>query len=191
MLFRSPVRTNHFVMRFSGVVVFVCAFALVSNAQGPKKSVTVRTYPRLIRDGSATPRGRADGLFQRQFNMQAGDRLQPLRSWDDELGYAHDSYQQYYRNVKVEGAVFTVHSRNGLIESLSGEFKGISGLEVTPAIPAMQALQLARDHVGASLYAWDDRVRAGYPGYEKPRGELVIIGGSEGDTSAQIGRAHV
>ena len=162
------------------VVGSLLLFVQFTYAQ-ENRQVYALSYPRLIKEASQSPRGFAQGVFRRHFAMGPEDELRPARSWQDELGYSHDQFQQYYRNIKVEGATYTIHARNNTIETLSGEYKGIVGLSVVPSQTAEQALQMAMQHVGASIYAWDERVNKGYPGYSKPTGELVIIGGSDGD----------
>ena len=169
----------------TAAVLIAVLLTQLASAQG-RKDLQLKNYPGLIVDNTNTPRGQAQGIFRRYFDWNADDELRATKSWQDDLGYYHDSYQQYYRNVKVDGAIYTVHSLNNTIRSLSGEFKGIRNLNVNPAVSAAQAFQEALNHVGATTYAWDDKVKAAYPGYQQPQGELVIIGGDK-----KIGRAHV
>lgn len=154
--------------------------SILSSAQG-KKDGEVKPYPKMIKESSRSSRSQAQGVFKKYFDIQADDELVSKAVVADQLGFTHEKFQQFYKKVKVEGAEYTVHSRNGIIEQLSGEFKGIKGVDVTPAISASQALLLAQKHVGATSYAWDANVNSGYAGYKKPTGELVIIGGSDGD----------
>ncbi|MFM7838917.1 MAG: hypothetical protein ACKO6K_05070, partial [Chitinophagaceae bacterium] len=159
----------------------VVCLATLSFAQGRRGEQPSRSYPRLVVDDSRSPRSQAQGLFQKYFDLRSEDALKAKSSSFDELGFTHDAYQQYYKQVKVEGAIYTVHSRRGIIESLSGEFREIRNVEVAPVISATQAFQLAKLQVGASVYAWEDKVKQGYPDYKFPQGELVIMGGGEAD----------
>ena len=154
--------------------------SILSSAQG-KKDGEVKPYPKMIKEGSRSNRSQVQGVFKKHFDIKADDELVSKAVVADQLGFTHEKFQQFYKKVKVEGAEYTVHSRNGIIEQLSGEFKGITSLDVTPTIAASQAILLAQKHIGAKSYAWDANVNSGYPGYKKPSGELVIIGGSEGD----------
>jgi Zn-dependent metalloprotease len=163
----------------TAAILIAVLLTQLASAQG-RKDLQLKNYPSLIVDNTNTPRGQAQGIFRKYFDWNADDELKATKSWQDDLGYYHDSYQQYYRKVKVEGAIFIVHSLNNTIRTLSGEFKGIRNLNVNPSISAAQAFQEALNHVGATTYAWD-KVKSAYPGYQQPQGELVIIGGSEGD----------
>ena len=152
---------------------------LFSFGQEGRKS---KEYLRFQREESKTTRNNADKVFKRNFEMQADDELRFERSEKDQINFIHDRFQQYYKKVKVEGAFYSAHSRNGVIESYSGEFKGIKNFDVTPSITAYQGLQAAIRHVGAKVYAWDSSVKGGYPDYKFPTGELVIIGGAPDDS---------
>lgn len=163
-------------------ILFLIGFVLMT---GPvlfaQKSEKNKPNPRFIRESSGSNRNQARSVFQKHFSLRAEDDLKSDKSETDELGFTHDKYQQYYKGVKVEGAVYTVHSRKNVIESLSGEYKSLDSIDVTPKITAVAALDAAMKKINAKLYAWDPTVIKGYNGYSKPVGELVIIGGSEGD----------
>ncbi len=160
---------------FSALLLCMVVF---SFGQDGKKS---KEYLRFQREVSKISRQSVSEVFKKILEMQSDDELRPEKSEKDQLAFVHDKFQQYYKKVKVEGAIYSAHSRNSLIESYSGEFKGIKNFDVTPGISAFQGLQNAIKHVGAKLYAWDRSVRAGYPDYKYPTGELVIIGGSADD----------
>ena len=162
------------------VLMSLIFMSILSSAQG-KKDGEVKPYPKMIKESSRASRSQAQGVFKKHFDMKADDELVSKAVVADQLGFTHEKFQQFYKKIKVEGSEYTVHSRNGIIEQLSGEFKGIKGVDITPAISAPQALAMAQKHVGATSYAWDANVNSGYAGYKKPTGELVIIGGSEGD----------
>jgi Zn-dependent metalloprotease len=160
---------------FSGIFLFI---AVLVTAQDQKKA---KEYPGFQREESKANPGDVKGVFVKNLEMQSDDELRMARSERDNLDFVHDKYQQYYKKIKVEGAVYSVHSRNNAIESYSGAYKGIRNFDVTPSISASQGLQNAIRHVGARIYAWDSSVRDGYPDYITPKGELVIIGGTEAD----------
>ena len=167
-------------MKTRYISLFFAFFVLLQFAYA-QKSEKNKPNPRFIRENSGSNRNQARSVFQKHFNLRAEDDLRSEKSETDELGFTHDKYQQYYKGIKVEGAVYTVHSRKNMIESLSGEFKGLDSINVAPKVTAAAALDAAMKKINAKLYAWDPSVVKGYNGYSKPVGELVIIGGSEGD----------
>lgn len=164
---------KHLLITAFLLFVVVCSFG-----QDGKKS---KEFPRFHKEGLKTSRNNAPEAFKKNLEMKADDELILIRSEKDQLDFTHDKYQQYYKKVKVEGAVYSVHSRNDVIESYSGEFKGITNFDVMPSISESQGLEAAINHVGATVYAWDKSVKEGYPDYKFPTGELVIIGGAPDD----------
>jgi Zn-dependent metalloprotease len=157
--------------------VFLC-MVVFSFGQEGKKS---KEYPRFQKEEIKTDRSDVQGVFKKNLEMQSDDELKIVKSEKDMLDFTHDKYQQFYKGVKVEGAVYSAHSRNNIVENYSGEFKGIKNFDVTPSVSTVQGLQAAMKHVGARVYAWDNSVKAGFPDYTYPTGELVIIGGAPDD----------
>ena len=109
------------------------------------------------------------------MDLKADDDLKKIRTESDALGMVHDKYQQYYKNVKVEGALISAHSKSGIIGLISGTQIKIEDLDVIPSVTAYAAFDQALNHVKAKVYAWEGSVKKGFPGYELPTGELVIL----------------
>ncbi len=160
------------------VSVILLCIVFFSYAQEGKRA---KDFPRFQKENLKTPRKNVHAAFKKHLDLQADDELKSVLSETDKIGFAHDKFQQYYKKVKVEGAIYSAHSRNNIVESYSGEFKGIRNFDVTPSISASQGLQAAITHVGARIYAWDITVKEGYPDYKVPTGELVILGGATDD----------
>jgi len=118
-----------------------------------------------------------------QLQLTKDDQVLQTKVETDQLGFVHQKYDQYYRGIKVEHAAYTVHARRGTIESISGHFANIRGLNVTPSLPATTALQRALDYVGAKQYMWQSAAAEADLKQEKndlgatykPQGELVIV----------------
>lgn len=151
---------------------------LFSFSQDRERS---KEYPRLKKETGKITRDKADQEFKKNLEMDVDDELRAEKSEKDQIGFIHDKYQQYYKKVKVEGAVYSTHAKNNIIESYSGEYKGIKNFDVKPTISSAQGLSAAINHVGADTYAWDNTVKNSYTDYKKPVGELVIIGGASDD----------
>ncbi|HET9504096.1 MAG TPA: M4 family metallopeptidase, partial [Hymenobacter sp.] len=106
-----------------------------------------------------------------------------LRRDTDELGFTHQKFEQYYQGVKIEHATYTVHARQGSVESLSGDYEKVDKLSTTPTLSARAALGRALAAVGAKKYMWQDaaeqaglKQQSGNPAASyQPQGELVIV----------------
>ena len=126
---------------------------------------------RLAAAGRARSMSEAPQLLAEQLQLKSDDHLQRARTESDPLGFSHEKYQQYYKGIKVEHATYTVHARQGRVETLSGDFERIASLNVVPALDAPAALDRALAFVGAKQYLWDVENDASL----RPQAELVIV----------------
>ncbi len=65
-----------------------------------------------------------EALFFAQYSSELGltdaDEMQPLRSFVDNYGWTRSKYQQYHNDHLVKGAVYTLHSKSGLLKKGTG-----------------------------------------------------------------------
>ncbi|MCI5058635.1 MAG: PKD domain-containing protein [Flavobacteriales bacterium] len=109
--------------------------------------------------------------------------LELLGTSEDQLGFTHYKYQQVYKGIILEHAVLNAHTKNGLIISLNGEFVDQVTTETSPSITEAQALQLAKDFVGAKSYKWELQKEEDFLKWEqndphatfKPNAEMLLI----------------
>lgn len=83
---------------------------------------------------------------------------------------AHNKYQQYYKGVLVEGAIYVEHFQpeNGNVLATGGFLVENLNMSVVPSIGESEALNAAKTHINAETYSWDsDGVY--------PIGKLIII----------------
>ncbi|UOG75113.1 M4 family metallopeptidase [Hymenobacter tibetensis] len=134
-------------------------------------------------ESSAYTLSQARQALIEQLQLKSDDQMQQARTETDNLGFVHEKYNQFYKGIKVEHAAYTLHAKQGKVESMSGQVERISGLSVTPSMDAAAALQRALAFVGATRYMWQDAAEeAGLKQQEnnpsatyRPQGELVIV----------------
>ncbi|AOW21185.1 M4 family metallopeptidase [Urechidicola croceus] len=114
-------------------------------------------------------------VLKEQLKLSQNDDYQKIKSEQDQIGFTHEKYQQYFNGVKVEFGTYTVHAKNSTIESISGEFYETKNINITPTLSKEQAFQSAISHIGAQSYLWEDEAASRELGYEKPEGELVLL----------------
>ena len=153
--------------------------------------------------------GEANNALREQLQLSQEEQMVRVKTETDALGFTHDKYQQYYRGIKVEHAIYAVHSQAGSIESLTGHLIDVGQLGISPRLSAKDALDRALAFVGAKRYMWqlpqeearlkrqENNPAASY----LPQGELVIVNNALGkptlawkfDVYAQepISRAYV
>lgn len=168
------------LLKCAFLLAFCCSFVLhaqktntianrVSDNNGQPKLVVFQK--------SATYRSSEPmKVFREQLKLSSNDSYTRLRSEADKIGFTHEKYQQYYKNLKVEFATYTIHSKGGKVGSISGEYYEIQDVITTPKLSNQDAFARAINHIGAKNYLWE------YPGaakemddYKKPTGELVIL----------------
>lgn len=158
------------------IPLFLSSYGFAQTAQ----SVSGKKQPFQIKLQEKANISQQNSVFQRAFDMTADDELRSVQKTDDQLGFSHEKFQQYYKGVKVDGATYTVHAKNGMFDLMTGDYWKVADLDVKPSLTADAAFAAALTHVGARQYAWEDAVKADYPDYAKPQGELVIVADPEG-----------
>ena len=135
-------------------------------------------------EGKAAYRGvEANQVLRQQLALSTEDQMRATRVTTDQLGFTHEKFAQYYQGIRVEHADYTVHAKGGTVESISGDFEKISGLNTTPSLSASAALKRALAHVGATIYMWQDlgeetglkQETGNSAATYYPQGELVIV----------------
>ncbi|WP_394363779.1 M4 family metallopeptidase, partial [Flavobacterium covae] len=114
-------------------------------------------------------------LFKEQLGLKSNQDFAKMKSDSDNLGFSHEKYQLYHKGIKVEFATYSVHSKNGRVNSMNGEYYNIGDIDVNPSIKADAALERAISHLGSQEFLWDDFAEANANKYSKPQGELVLL----------------
>ncbi len=156
------------------LVLLLCALTISAIAQTPQ---VIREDNGMVKRivferGQATPG--STQLIDQYLKASDADEFRLSRKTTDQLGFQHEKYQQYYKGIKVEHATYSIHIRNGNVESMNGEYAQLRDVSVNPSISADVALKQAMNFVGASEYLWEDEKEASLINYKKPSGELVI-----------------
>ncbi len=161
------------------LLIFISFLLFIGQINAQKKELTPIAKPSQLRTklGKVYRANQKDLLFKEHLNKRSEDKIIFVKRESDRLGFTHEKYQQYYKNIKVDFATPIIHIKNGKIKSISGEFYQIENLNITPRISKGIALQRAISSVGASSYMWQNPRNAKLINYKKPQGELVILPG--------------
>ena len=111
------------------------------------------------------------------------DDLMLQHSQKDELGITHYFYQQLYKGIKVENAMYAAHTKNGFIESVNGSFLKVGEVEINAKLSEKEALDRALGATQAQSYKWQidaeeqliKKVKNDKSASFFPKGELVIF----------------
>ena len=107
-----------------------------------------------FRPGSEPGLTEASDIVRNALGMGQDDQWLQGRIEKDQLGFSHYRVRQAYQGVEVEGGMYLLHSYQGKVSSVNGEFYPDINLNTTPSISEPQALQTALDYIHADLYQW-------------------------------------
>lgn len=107
------------------------------------------------------------------LGLPKGYDLKPVGYQQDNIGFIHQEYKQYYKGIPVENGVYKVHIKNGNIESMNGDIYKVDMSNTIPSIPSSQAILNAKSFINSQKYKWEDGKRNSLSYY--PTCELVIV----------------
>ncbi|TDO83976.1 putative secreted protein (Por secretion system target) [Flavobacterium chryseum] len=154
------------------------SFAQVAtDKQVSQKSVSENGQPSLITFNEKSTYKGSDSqkVFKEQLGLKDTQTFAKVRTESDKQGYTHERFQLYEQGIKVEFANYTLHSKDGKLVSMNGEYYDIENVKTTPSLSAQEAFNKALSHIHANEYLWEKPQDAIEMGYEKPKGELVLL----------------
>ncbi|MBG6109187.1 Zn-dependent metalloprotease [Flavobacterium sp. CG_9.10] len=160
----------------------VSFFAFEASAQDGSKNVKQkfndeRGKPSLITFNEKSTYKSTDSqiAFTEQLGLKNNSSFSKTKSETDKFGFSHEKFQLFHQGVKVEFSTYTLHSKSGKLESMSGEFYQLDNVNTRPSLSKEQAFSRALQQIGASQYLWDSPAEAKINDYQKPAGELVLL----------------
>ncbi|MBC5834904.1 T9SS type A sorting domain-containing protein [Flavobacterium sp. F372] len=153
------------------------AFAQETDKHVKQKEVNSNGIPSLItfNENSNFKSSNSTQIFKDQLGLKAHQSLNSISTEIDDLGYNHEKFQLFHKGVKVEFATYSIHSKQGKVTSMSGEFYNIPDVSNAPQISAQDAFIMAKNYTGAKSYMWENTVEAESIKYQMPVGELVFL----------------
>ncbi|WP_189342891.1 M4 family metallopeptidase, partial [Ulvibacter litoralis] len=180
----NPRKTYRILFVF---ILLLSTGNLFSQKKGAKPTIhegITQTVPSLvILDASQQYSTKnSKQIFKEIFHLSSENRFTKVKVNKGKGDYVHEKHQQFFKDIKVEGGISTLHTQNGLVTSISSELYRIdNSFNSNPSLSANEAFNLAIEHTGATTYLWEDAASAEELGYEKPVGELVILPTFYGD----------
>jgi len=154
------------------------------NAQVEKEVLSVDGFPTFVKFNTTNNvkyEKDATNVLKEFLNLGTNDEYKIINEGTDALGVNHQKFQQYYKNIKVEYGTYSVHSKNGIINSINGEFVNILQIKTKPVLSEKSALQSALNYIDAEKYMWESKSNEAFAkdnepnGTFYPKGELVIV----------------
>jgi len=105
---------------------------------------------------TAIPLGQSKILLHDSLKLRVEDELVLQNETKDALGFTRQFYEQHYKGIKVDHGLYGVHSRNGKIEYISGEYKNVKIVDIVPTLSENQALHKVLNYINAAKYKWEN-----------------------------------
>lgn len=94
-------------------------------------------------------------FLKEQFSLPVSFGLEILSMEEDQKGMKHYRYRATSEGIPIIGSMYLFHTEAGKINSFNGFIpKYVPAVKSQPAIIRDQALNLALNHIGASIYKW-------------------------------------
>ena len=88
----------------------------------------------------------ANSIFENhksKFGLGKDDGMVLYKTEKDDIGFTHYRFQQIYKGLKIEGAQFFVHEKNGIVNTASGTMINYLNLDINPVVSEQTALENA------------------------------------------------
>lgn len=137
--------------------------------------------------GLSSKSANTDNVLKQSLGLDARSTLQSIKmELDPSSSFVDEKFQLYYDGIKVQYVVYTLHSQEGKLKSLSGDIFPINDVTTKPSLNAGTALTYAIKHTGAQKYMWEDSDYVKENSYKKPQGELVLVPIEQNDGSFKL-----
>jgi Zn-dependent metalloprotease len=132
-----------------------------------EKNKTIQ-YIQLKDDVEFSEKSQSNWL-KKALKLTASHELKEVSKSTDKKKFTHVKYQIYYKNLPIEGAFYSIHSKNGKATSASGSYILGQELNVSANITEEEAFTSATLYVNAKEYKWDQENTS------RPTGQKVIF----------------
>lgn len=170
-------KLSSFASAFTLSLFALSAFAQETDKNVNQKSRGENGMPSLItfKEESTYKSSDFQKVFEDQLGLKQNQNFSRIKTESDRQGFTHEKFQLYHNGIKVEFATYTMHSKNGKLASMSGEFYDLNNVNTSPGISSQAAFNKALSQIGATHYLWENPADAAAMDYVKPQGELVLL----------------
>lgn len=117
------------------------------------------------------------------YQLDEDNKFDLLKTSTDKQGTIHAKYQQYYKNILMEGAEFIIHHSANKQTTGNGKLVSALDLDTNASVSENIALSTALSTIDATKYTWEDdnfksvSQKLPFPKtfLSKPQGELVLV----------------
>lgn len=136
--------------------------------------------------------------FRLNLGANADFNLVNTGSSVDFSGMSHTRFKQTYRNIPVEGSMVNTHFKNGVMNSLNGNYYPNLNIDIKPMVQETDALKIALARYGFAVFAWQNKkeenllkqIQQNPLATYYPKAEIVIISKNHSQVEADFRLAY-
>lgn len=88
----------------------------------------------------------ANNFFKNYLEVSVNDNFRKTKHQSKKKEYIHDHFDQYYKNIKVDGGGYNFHYNNGRMFFANGNYIKVKNINVKPSISEQNAINLFVKH---------------------------------------------
>ena len=96
------------------------------------------------------------GWMSKHYLLPAGNGFKLLSTERDQLGMIHYRYQQTVNGIAIEGTMYILHTKNGIIQSMNGDLLDHLNAPVSASVNKFAAITSALNFINALEYKWQN-----------------------------------
>jgi len=163
------MKRSNYLVSFYALLLCVCLFNKGVYSQNTPKihdpstseiieiSDSINEYGRIyLKENQALSSSDLFLNYKKEFGLGDNDEMVLIREKQDDAGNKHYRYQQYYKGIKVETCVYSIHESQGEPRNCLGKIANNLNFDITKRLKESDALEIALKSINASKYAWQD-----------------------------------
>ncbi|MFK8057548.1 MAG: M4 family metallopeptidase [Saprospiraceae bacterium] len=93
--------------------------------------------------------------FKDDLGLDEAYHFELIEESTDKLGFSHYRYQEHFNGYPIEGGIYMLHVKDGLVKKANGKLIRAIPESGQVAVSAANALELAKAHTGADVFYWE------------------------------------
>ena len=126
-------------------------------------------------ESTATKSATFASQYYQELGLDSAEDLRAFKTMEGLNGWTRIRMKQYYQGLRVVGASYILHEKDGLVRKASGDLLPYISLSTAPAINAEESRAAAKRYVNATLLSQTDGKATVLPEWDYDKTELVVI----------------
>lgn len=151
-------------------------FGLFAQDADKSKKLQKRQDAELIRiESSVTKSATFANQYFNQLGLSSPEDLKAYKTMEGLEGWTRIRMKQYYQGLRVVGAAYILHEKDGVVKKASGDLLPYISLSTKPALDAAESKFVAARFVNSTLLSNTGGKATVLPEWDYNKAELVVI----------------